>query len=240
MENNKISVIIPCFNIKRRGFFRLQFLLYSLSKQSIIPEVIVSDGSFANEYKFIARICNKFSFVRYIHTPIKEFNKPILLNRGITQSKSQWICCTDVDYVFREDFCHELLKHSGKDRFICKQVMMSPQRNVNIEQVDFWDWPHIYKNHYGKKADGACQFSHREWFYYCGGYDERMAGWCAMDNQMTLRAKLAGKEVYWMEDSEIVHLWHAVEKFKKPRSLAQMKKNFQILKATNNYKLSYL
>lgn len=231
MKPTNITVIIPVFNIARRGYNRLKHSLYSLSKQDCT--VIVSCGSWDAEYNRIKNICTDFN-VMCIYTPMPKFNKPILLNRGITQVKDGYVMCTDVDYIFGKDFIECLKKNAKSDRFICKEVMMLPQQELSYKIIDAGKYKDPYPNKYGRVADGACQFASLEWFKSCGGYDERMFGWCAMDNDMTKRADLRGMEMMWMKESVIYHQWHTIEKYRKARDIHQSKLNHKILKNDNS------
>ncbi len=231
-----MNVIIPVYNIRKRGYERLHFSIYSLQNQSVVPNIYICDGSSMGQEHDIRNIA-KTNGANYIHVDLKEFNKPILLNKGLAICNDEPTMCTDVDYIFKKDFCKTLMKNYKDDRYIVKQVMMSPTRLPTQKMIDDWDFPMIYLNKYGKMADGACQFASKEWFNRCGGYDERMAGWGCMDNQMTKRASLGDMEVFWMEESVIIHQWHKVEKGKKARDITNAKRNRNILDQTNDFKV---
>ena len=226
MKKHNITVIIPVFNIAKRGFQRLDNSIYSLSKQNC--DIIVSCGSWESEHHKIKSICKKYN-VKYIHTPSKEFNKPILLNIGLKQVNTEYVMCTDVDYIFSFDFIELLEKNRNESIFICKKVLMLQNQDLSRGVINNVRYVNFYPNKYGKLADGACQFAHIAWFEYCGGYDERMSGWAAMDNDMTKRAKLYGLELYWLEEGTIYHQWHAVEKYRKARDMSKIKRNHKLL-----------
>lgn len=220
-----ITVIIPVHNLDR-GLERVYFSLYSIYVGGFTPHVIVVDSSTDRYYNNLHNLIKGFDFVTHIRRPNKEFNKPRLLNEGIKASNSDFIMCTDADYLFSHDFFSTLNPTSAA--MITKRVIMLPKQVVSEQKIEDWDFVKGDVAPGGRDANGGCQLASREWFEYCGGYDERMKGWCAMDNDMVLRAERFGLRVHWHGPGEILHQYHRQEKLKKGDDIAQSKRNWNI------------
>lgn len=218
-----VTVIIPVHNLERRGLDRVYWSLMSLSLQTQVPKMIVSDSSKRDITSYLP-----FDFVRLIRNPREEFNKPKLLNDGIKEADTKYVMCTDADYLFSFNLIERLLARADSTSFFIKRVIMLPNQPISKSRIEKWDFQ---KGDYapgGRTADGGCQFAPKAWFTYCGGYDERMKGWCGMDNDMTKRARLAGMNVQWFDEGEILHQYHKQEKLKKGPDIVQSKQNWRI------------
>lgn len=227
------TVIIPVHNLRRRGYERLINSLYSLALQDIPVKTIVCDSSERSQFDQLNHIIrSKFTKdvgISHFKILIDEFNKPLLLNFGIKEASTKYIMCTDADYIFRKDFIRCLEDSTMPRRMTVKKVLMLPNKEITTDMVRNWGvFPDCSHNEFGELADGGCQFATKAWFVYCGGYDERMSGWCGMDNDMTNRYKGYGGEVYWMDQSEFYHQWHRVEKGSNPQDRAKMQRNWRI------------
>ncbi len=227
------TVIIPVHNLRHRGFERLINCIYSLCLQDTPVKTIVCDSSELSQYNQLKHIIgSKFTDkqrISHLRVDSPEFNKPLLLNHGIIKAKTKYVMCTDADYIFRKDFIKCLEDTIVPRRMVIKKVLMLPTKEITPEMVRNWGvFPESKYNEYGDLADGGCQFTTRAWFLYCGGYDERMSGWCGMDNDMTKRFKADGRELHWMDNSEFYHQWHKVEKGGNPKEIAKMQRNWKI------------
>ncbi len=114
------SVIIPVYNISKRGAQRLYFSLLSLQPQDC--NIIVVDGSDENQHFQIMEICSHFE-CQYEYYPTVEFNMPILHNRGIRLSKTEWILTTGADFLFAPDFMEVCKTYRNKKRMLFKEVL---------------------------------------------------------------------------------------------------------------------
>lgn len=229
-----LDIIIPVFNIKNRGLKRIYWSLESLSRQTVMPnKVYIIDGSNMAQYSQLKEFTDQFDFCEHISSPMYVFNKPVLHNIGIQKSNAEWIMCTDADYLFKQDFIETTQQFRNKKTFLLKAVGMLPSYPINIGRIEKWRWPkvrlNIYEGNNGENlANGACQYTTRKWFLD-NPYDERMEGWGAMDNLQIEKAKRT-LEIFWMEDSEILHQYHPVLKNKTVQDQERFNHNQQILK----------
>lgn len=206
----KVSIIIPIHNIMRRGYLRVRYSVLSLqSQKDFIDEIIIVDSSEKNQYDMLHVLLNGFD-VRHVHFPLHSFNKPKLLNKGIQLAKSKYIMCTDGDYLFKKDFLFHCERLRSEKRILHKQVRMLPNMRINDSTVTSWAFPKSPYNKWGKLANGACQYAIKE-FFISNPYPEEMDGYSAMDNLMTYIAYNNGLEVVWIDESDILHQYHAIE-----------------------------
>lgn len=208
-----ITVIIPVYNIAKRGFHRLDLGLYSLSKQGC--KVIVCDGSDSTEKASIKKICKQFENVRYVHFPMEKFNKPLLHNSGVILSTTDWVLCADADFCYSPGFIKSLENYcTDPENFTIKLIHTSNDTKPTRRNVDQWFWTGKKPFPFGVMANALQLFS-KTWFTHCGGYDESMEGWGAMDNDMVNRAKLANMHIHYIshdEGPEVMHIFHKQEK----------------------------
>lgn len=224
----KATIIIPVHNLFRRGLKRVVNSVHSLSLQSeYIEEVIIVNSSSKMEFKELNHLLSKYD-VNHIHTPQMSFNKPLLLNVGIKEAKGEYIMCTDADYIFKKDFLKVCGKHRGEKVMMHKQVKMLPSMRVSHTNIERWIFPNSAFNVWGKLANGACQYAHKD-FFKENNYPENMDGFSAMDNIMTYMAYNEGLEIKWIEESEILHQHHKIENKMMGENRAKFDRNQQVL-----------
>lgn len=226
----KITVILPTHNLSSRGHERLVNSLYSLSRQTVPCNVIVSDSSIGEDKRLVRGICQGLPFVHYMWQYNPEgFNMPKLFNRAIEASSTPFVLCTGADYIFSKDCIQRYEENAQKGRAIFKEVMMLNRATspITFADIDRGSLPRSTRNKFGKMANGI-QFAHRDDWHQIGGYDERMAGWGGMDNDVYNRFERAGLEIMWLVRGVIYHQWHAIEKNKTPEDANQSRKNWAL------------
>jgi len=220
-----IDVIIPVWNIERRGLWRVNYSCLSLSKCKGINKVIIVDGSTNISTYSLEK---EFKFVSVIPLKMPVFNKPRLLNIGIAFSQSEYVMCTDCDYLFKPDLFEVCKKYRSPETMLFKKVIMLPNCNMTGERVNKWKFPRGTLNTWGTLANGAMQYTTREWFKK-NLHDERMYGWGAMDNMTAYKAVASGLKIKWVAESEILHIHHRNEKFRTKSDTERFNKNQEIL-----------
>lgn len=174
-----------------------------------IEDIIIVDSSEKIQYNMLNALLEGFD-VMHIHYPLHDFNKPKLLNHGVTHAyNAKYIMCTDGDYLFSKDFLYHCTLHRGEKVMMHKQVKMLPNMNLNEQKVKAWKFPKCGFNIWGTLANGACQYATRD-FFISTPYPEDMAGFSGMDNIMTYMAYKDGLEIKWIDEGEILHQYHAI------------------------------
>ncbi len=108
---NLISVIIPVYNVE--AF--LNRCLQSVINQSynFIEVILVDDGSTDGS----GDVCDEYSKlddrVKVIHTENRGLSAA--RNRGILESKGEWICFLDSDDWYEKNFCSKLIDFANKN-----------------------------------------------------------------------------------------------------------------------------
>lgn len=220
-----IDIVIPVWNIERRGLWRVFYSCLSLSLCKGVNKVIIVDGSTkVNTYN----LEKEFGFASVIPLKMSVFNKPKLLNTGIQHSSSEYVVCTDCDYLFKYDLFEVCRKYRDDKSILFKKVIMLPNCNMTRERVQKWKFPRGTLNTWGTLANGAMQYATRDWFL-SNPHDERMYGWGAMDNMTAYKAVASGLTIKWVEESEILHIHHKVEKFRTKEDTDRFNENQKIL-----------
>lgn len=220
MPQSIITVILPVYQLAGRGLDRVQRSLYSIALNTIVPPVIVMDGSRPDQFAAVATMTRGFPFVQHIAHPLQRFNMPVLFNRGIEQARTPYLFCTGADFLYRKDFFATLGRGLTPNSFVTVPVQMLPECEITEEMVATWRFPEAHPNTFGGWADGL-QCFHRQWYDYAGGYDERMVGWGGMDNDHHFRARRHRLACRWLAGTEVLHIWHPGEKVLGPDSDAK-------------------
>jgi FkbM family methyltransferase len=210
-----LTVILPIYQLAGRGLARVDRSLYSIARNSLVPPVLVMDGSQPDQFAAVEAITARYPFVQHVAWPLQRFHMPVLFNRGIERAQTPYLFCTGADFVYRQDFFASLAAEMTPDRFVIAPVRMLPRCDVSEAMVGAWSFPPTHANAFGEWADGL-QCFHRSWYERAGGYDERMAGWGGMDNDHHFRARRAGLDCRWLQGSEVLHIWHETEKASGP------------------------
>jgi glycosyltransferase involved in cell wall biosynthesis len=225
----KVTIIIPIFNILKRGYKRIDNSIESLLLQKDhIDKIIIVDGSNDREYSLLNRDIKDIPEVLHVRKKLDYFNKSVLLNYGIGLADSKWIMCTDCDYLFRIDFLSKCEDFRSDKRILFKEVKMLRNMRIEKDQVKKWNFPNSKFNEWGHLANGACQYA-SALFFKENPYPEGMSGFGAMDNIMAYIAYNKGLEITWLIDSEILHQYHRVEKFRNSMDSVRFKNNQAIL-----------
>lgn len=220
-----VTVILPVYNLQKRGLKRVMLSVYSLQKQDC--DVIVVDGSSKLQYSELERILKNLNVLHY-HLPLDEFNKTKLLNKGIELSKTEYIFCSDADYIFKKDLLEVCRNYRGADKMLHKKVKMLPPINLSVNRVDSWKFPNCRFNEWGTLANGAMQYATRK-FFVDNPFNEEMSGFGAMDNLTSYVAYNNGLKIVWVEDSEILHQHHPIERKMSGENKIKFQRNQKIL-----------
>lgn len=210
-----IDVVIPIYNLRLRGYERLKWLLYSLSIQEpgVINRMTVVIGSNQDEYVRIKSIlsASEIPGLCIIHNPLREYCKPKLLNRGITDSclhtRSKFVACVDVDNIFSPDFFHYASRK--QDCLLLHKIQSMPKgAPISEEMIREWSFPDYPDFPHGEFSCGAIQMAPKTWWQRVGGYDERLKGMGCEDVDIVLRAKRDDLPVVWQFEGTILHQYH--------------------------------
>ena len=220
-----VTVILPIYNLRKRGLKRVMNSVYSLQNQDC--DIIVVDGSEPLQFHEMELLLRGLR-VKHLHYPLEEFNKPKLLNYGINNSVTEYIFCSDADYLFKSDLIDVCKRHRSKKRLLHKKVKMLPSMNITRSTIDKWKFPNCKFNQWGTLANGAMQYATKK-FFTENPYIEEMSGFGAMDNLVTYIATNEGYEVSWLDDSELLHQDHPIERKMSGSNLIKFKRNQNIL-----------
>ena len=170
MENVKVSIVIPCFNL---GEFLDEALenIINYPNQSLIEVIVVNDGS--NDLRtleYLKKNENVYSNVRIIH----QVNKGLgcARNVGVFHSKGEYIIPLDVDNKIRHVFIDDVIRNFdinldvdviyGNAQFFGLREGLWKAEEIDINEM-------VLIN----QIDACAGFRKKTW-KSCGMYDEKM------------------------------------------------------------------
>lgn len=208
---NDLTIVIPYKETQavRKINLRivLDYFVHINIKNIIISEEYDQESTtdwILDEYK------NKFSLLKVVSKKSDGlFSRSNLINQGVEESTTSFICIQDGDVVLPKDvYEHSLnLLYSGFDLVYpfnrkVKQILDKHTfiRDYNFENIST-------KSEFRPNADGGMQFIKKEPFFKIGGYNTNFKGWGSEDNEFILRVILGDLKFIRLNNS-LYHFKH--------------------------------
>jgi len=178
-------------------------------------EVIIADSNSGN-YEELKRYFegNQFQIpIRIVSHNIDLFSRSVLNNVGICNGTAPYRASTDVDMLFARDFVSEVVANLAPDIMIESRTMywkkgvadqiyggkLDPYNDINACKLN-----RIKK----RTSAGGFQCMHIDSWNKIRGFDERYQVWGSEDQDLLLRAVMAGIKVKWMGENGDIRLFH--------------------------------
>lgn len=211
-----LTVVIPNRNRLDPHSKSTQYLFGSLENQVFKNfEIIVVDGGSNNFEDLQAYLDSLRGIKKSIiqHNLDFEWNKCLLNNIGIQNSKSKYVMTTDADMLFGQQFIRNVVKNLKKDTFVESRTMYlksSVMKKVYNGEIDFYKSEDKCKQGRVKKRTtcGGCQATSLENWHSLKGYNEKMVGWGSEDQELLKRAELLGLKIIWLGENNDIMLFH--------------------------------
>jgi len=221
----KMSVVIP---VRDRGGSRLRNCLRSLQLQSVegIKVIVVDYGSTQENHLTIMETAESFNCTVYRCKTDKiwsmSISRNIGLRRTIERKKNigRFACTLDVDCILERDVIKTVLNlHKKEPRSLVVSTVwwlpsMTEEKLGEIKLPR--DYDHLHKIGSPRTAGhGALMSAKIDWWKKVRGFDERMRGWGADDDDIKKRAKWDHMTLRPLERIKnktnrlrIFHQWH--------------------------------
>jgi succinoglycan biosynthesis protein ExoA len=201
--NDKISVIIPCYNEEK---YIKECILSILSQKKINDlEIIVVDGNSTDNTKNILKeLVKLYQDKEIIIVNNSQRITPVALNLGIKRSSGNYICIMGAHADYDEEFlcnCLSLLKKhpdvsctggpilsKGKNNF-AKAVAISMSSPIGVGNAN-----HRFPEYEGYAEMACFPFFKREVFDKYGLYDESLVK--NQDDEFCFRIRLNGAKIF--------------------------------------------
>jgi len=209
-----LTVVIPVRNLH---WMRLINCLKSIKLQTLKkPEIIISDyGSSKEAFKELMKAAKPFpcNVLRY---PTKTvWSLSIARNMGIRRAHGSHVVTIDADLILEPKVLETVLSLHRKNH---EALVVSMVRNLRPTNLNNIKLPQDY-NRLRKQCStprpgiGGLMSATRKWWHKVRGFDERMKGWGAEDDDIRKRAKLNGKTVIYLQhqkipQTKVFHQWH--------------------------------
>lgn len=228
------TLVVP---LRNRWGPRVRNCMRSIQLQTLKRiELIVSDyGSTTENHEKLMRTLEKFNCTVY-YCPTKEvWSMSISRNLGIRRAKGTYIATTDVDCILQPNVVSNILDlHKQHPRCFIASLLCSIPK-MNLEEIGL---PRDYDNlsrlcKYQRSGYGGLMSAPRDWWFKVRGFDERMKGWGAEDDDIWRRAINDGMKTLTLErlkipGTRVFHQWH-------PNSVEAHKKNLGETEYTRLY-----
>lgn len=215
---SKLEVIIPVKN-------RVEVLqcVRSLTKNlKKISRIIVCDGG-STDSKSIEVLAQleQYSKVDVLRFPTPEFNKSLLINQGISQSKADFLLISDADILWKEATLERLLNAVASDsNTICyvqdvvesvpQSIALKRERytykyslNNDVAFIEIVPWLEHTNQH---RPGCGLILARRSTLLFLGGYKEIFTGWGWEDQDLLIRSSIFGIKI--CADGQVIHLSH--------------------------------
>ena len=203
------------------------------------PKVVLVDFGSDQPVRYLEE---QYSWLRVIDriNNTSVFHKSRALNIGIKKIHTKYICATDVDQIFSNNFFSVVLNtlQLGGKLVMCKT------HEVKTALPKWFKKP-VTKDVYNRllasipkrklRGEGCCLGFPTKWARKVRGWDERYIGYGAEDSDFMLRATLSGLDRVWVQkQTSLIHLPH--EKTSVYYATNVFKRNKQIYLARKNVK----
>lgn len=192
----------------------LEYCLSSIAHSApTVPNVVLVDFGSTRPLDDLNNMYPWLSIINVTRNTA-EFHKARALNIGIKHIKTKYICTTDVDQIFADDFFHRVhaALRGGKTLVMCKTHELK-------KQIPEWFVPPVTADIYKKllktipkrklRGEGCCLGFTTNWAMRVHGWDERYKGYGAEDSDLMLRAMLSGLTRVWItKQTSLIHLPH--------------------------------
>ncbi len=205
-----VSILVPAHNEERvigHLLQRLTELTYPKDKYEIIVINDHSDdatgqiaGSYASKYPNLVKVVNR---------EVGGNGKAEALNAGLRFAVGEYICCFDADYVPQRDILEKMLPYFSDPRVGAVQGRISVlnekkswiARIVALERIGGYRVSQYARDRLGLVAQyaGTVGLIRSDLLLRLGGFNPRIL---AEDTDLTLRMRLAGYEVKYVNDAE--------------------------------------
>jgi predicted glycosyltransferase involved in capsule biosynthesis len=207
-------------------------------------EVIIVDSNSQN-YKELKTYFEGTVFKVPIHIishSIDLFSRSVLNNAGIRNASTEYIASTDVDMVYARDFISDVITRLKPDKMIESRTMYWKQGVVDLIYSGKLDPYNNINNcrlsRTKKRASaGGFQCMHIDSWRKIRGFDERYKIWGSEDQDLLIRAQMAGLKVEWMGENNDIKLFHQPHPKKNIKNdLEWQEKNKKILSSVVDYR----
>jgi glycosyltransferase involved in cell wall biosynthesis len=206
-QHPRISIVLPVGGSARLPGFRC--VLAALANQSLRAlEIIVVEHSVTPDYAVAVP-----EEVRYEHVPMagpnEEFNKSMLLNRGVALARAPLVLLHDADILVPRDYLEQALRRIDAGFEAVRPLRLlfyldSIQSRGLIASGNFAtnvDVPVVTQN-----FQGGSTLLVRDVYGAIGGHDERFRGWGGEDLEFLER--LQTRKLFKGGIMPGLHLWH--------------------------------
>lgn len=206
-----ISVVIPIWASKDRGrrWKRdLRNAVYSWSEQTVMPEVIVVDTSpTAPDQQTVQSIIKPYN-ATYIAAPRPTRNLSRAFNVGIKRANGDYILATGADLIAAKNYIEVITDMVAPDLHL-GSVCGFLDGNADLDVDIFENWDELLTHvKYVKRAMGAIQCAHRDWWHKIRGYDENLE-FRFVDSDIVSRAgKTLRRGIVKWTHAQLLHAEH--------------------------------
>jgi glycosyltransferase involved in cell wall biosynthesis len=209
-------------------------------------ELIIADGGSSNigEIKKFFELFKPFNVSIVEHRLGEKFERALLNNVGIRNSKTPYIMTTDVDMLFATRFIETVIDNLAPNRFVeSRTLYLKPEivKKIYNEDIDFINDVDACKVGRIKKRTtaGGCQCAHITQWEVVRGFDERYVGWGSEDYDLLTRMERSGAKTKWLgESNDSIMLFHQPHAKNYKQDIEEQAQNKKLLAAVLDFRVN--
>lgn len=209
-----LTAVIPVRNIWGT---RIVNCLKSLRLQTLkFFDIIVSDyGSSDDAFKNLMKNLEPFRCTVYRCSTKAVWSLSIARNIGVRRATGKIVATIDADLILEPSVLEAVVNtHRRKPKSLVTNSVCDLNESVDLNQIEIpRDFEMLRENCEARFGVGGLMSAPRTWWFKVRGFDERMKGWGAEDDDLRKRANLDGRkhldlQSLGLPQSRVFHQWH--------------------------------
>lgn len=210
-----LTVVIP---IRNTSGWRIRNCIRSLKIQSLesFTTIIADYGSSTKDFEQLMRDLENFDCSIYRCSTERVWSLSIARNMGIQRAMGKIVVTVDSDLIFEPNVLSTIVEQHGKleNPFVVSTVC-NIYENVRLKKIRLPEDYVKFRNCRQRPGRGGVMSAPRDWWHKVRGFDERMKGWGAEDDDMWARAGRDKRDLLDIQslklpNIKVYHQWHPI------------------------------
>jgi len=149
--------------------------------------------------------------------PTKDFwSLSIARNMGIRRATGKIVVTVDSDLIFEPNVLSTIVEqHEKLENPFVVSTVCNIYENVSLKKIRLPDDYIKFRNCRQRPGKGGVMSAPRNWWHKVRGFDERMRGWGAEDDDMWARAERDERDLFNIQSLKLPHIkvyhqWHSI------------------------------
>jgi len=210
-----LTVVIPVRNI---GGWRIRNCIRSLELQNLesFTTIITDYGSSTKDFEQLMSDLENFDCTVYRYSTDEAWSLSIARNIGIRRATGKIVVTVDSDLIFEPNVLSTIVgQHEKLENPFVISTVCNIYENVSLKNIHLPNDYIKFRNCRQRPGKGGVMSAPRDWWHKVRGFDERMRGWGAEDDDMWTRAgrderDLLNIQSLKLPNIRVYHQWHPI------------------------------